>query len=102
MNAILESRAIAKFMERGEPYMHACGCLGVVPIDRNLPLNSFEWPHDVKLTPVCSCAMGWVVEVEDQYFKISKEATATGYNYTAKHIGPIGGPYKIDEYGRWI
>jgi hypothetical protein len=68
-----EQRAVKIFMERGEPYSAACGCMGAQDNE-----------------PKCPCAMRWMVSFDGQYYEISKESTECGYNYVAtKYVVPV-------------
>lgn len=47
------------------------------------------------LFPVCPCAMDYVSVVDGIFYQIGETDSPTGITYTAKSLGPVGGPYDI-------
>jgi len=58
------------------------------------------WGPERKVEPLCYCAMRMVEIVNDRYYLISENRTPEGVTFEAKYIGPVGGPYLVDSYGR--
>jgi hypothetical protein len=85
-------RIVEAFKKRGEPEVGMCGCMG----PRDLPLEI----HPPKKEPFCPCLMNWVVVDAQEYFLIRKRFIGTGYSYEPDYVGPVGGPYVIDAFGR--
>lgn len=73
----LELQAVQKFLQKPESSPAACCCMG--PRDND---------------PGCPCEMRWMVVVNDQYFRISKNPTATGYDYVAERVGNVNDDYR--------
>jgi hypothetical protein len=50
--------------------------------------------------PLCRCAMSCVEIVDGIYYRVDTHRSPDGITHTAKKLGPIGGPYTVDQYGR--
>lgn len=46
------------------------------------------------LMPLCPCAMSYVVEVDNVYYKIKENRSESGITHDAIELGKVGGPYK--------
>jgi len=46
------------------------------------------------LEPFCSCAMYNVVQIEDNYYKVTENRSADGITHDVVCLGKVGGPYK--------
>lgn len=50
--------------------------------------------------PACRCAMQYVELVNGVYYRIYEHRSPDGITHTAFCLGPRGGPYTLDQYGR--
>lgn len=81
-----EQRAIAKHLSKARPQMDDCACMGPLSLG------------DGSTAPVCHCAMKRVEAVDGHFFKIEEARDLT---FTARDMGPVGGPYLCDTKGRF-
>lgn len=85
-------------MEKPKAFGGACGCMGPSPL-----FNDGDGLYGIPLgpcTPLCGCAMNEVEKVQGVYYMITEVKKDLGIEYAAEDIGPVGGPYTVDQYGR--
>lgn len=97
MNA--EQKAIQIYRQRAKTAASPCGCLGAQALPDQPVCDGKNWDQ-IKRQPACPCAMGSFVDVDGHYYRVSEARTEDGSELSALHFGPVGGPYKFDEYGR--
>lgn len=88
-----EDRAVKQFLARPSPTPTICGCMGPRP----LPGQENKPYEEAKRTPLCGCAMRWVEEVDGFYYRVLTDYEG---RHTVTPLGPVGGPYLVDRYGR--
>lgn len=89
----LEEKAIRQFTSKPSPTPSICACMGPQP----LPGEEDKPYLEAKRTPVCGCAMQWVEEVDGYFYRVLPDYQG---GHTATLLGPVGGPYLCDMYGR--
>jgi hypothetical protein len=96
---IEKQTAIRQYLAKPPSYGYACGCMG----QATLPgYEDKPWGPERKVEPLCRCAMRMVERVNDNYYLIDEVRSPNGIKVEAKFIGPVGGPYLVDAYGRDI
>lgn len=93
-------KAIYQFLSKPTPLVEACGCLG----QGRLPGQEDKPWNEAKLYPICPCAMQYVEEVNGRFYRIFEDRISSPdtITFTARYLGPVGGPYLYDQYGREI
>lgn len=91
-------QAIKQHIEKPKSCGGACACTGPQALffDGYGKCGVELGPH----TPLCGCAMRDVEEVNGVYYRITEVQKELGFEYAAEDIGPVGGPYTVDQYGK--
>jgi hypothetical protein len=59
----------------------------------NDPTQVYVTQTGPRYEPDCPCGMKWVEKVDGGYYRVIERRSSEGVKYTAKWLGPFGGPY---------